>query len=118
MNLIECATLGIVVGMLCILAFIRIIQGMLIQIRETGPLLSWQPDSPAMRRWQRGNSILFGTIASAGCFVIACHLLYAAWWSFANQVNLGRLYLCAAILNLVMSLGSGFVAWRAFRQRD
>lgn len=114
--MINCLVVSVLAGLLTLLALVRIVQGVLLQRRETGTLWSWFPDTPATRRWQHVNNVLFGSIGCVVSFVVACHLAYAAWWGERNGMTGWRVCLYGVPLFLGASVFIGIAVWRSTRR--
>lgn len=112
----ECLLLAAAAGVTSLLALVRIVQGAVLQYRETGTLLTRYPDTPAMRRWHHVNNVLLGSISCVVSFVVACHLAYAAWWGERNGMNGWRVCLYGVPLFLGASVFIGIAVWRSTRR--
>jgi sterol desaturase/sphingolipid hydroxylase (fatty acid hydroxylase superfamily) len=113
----DCLLFTVVVGVVSLVAFLRVFQGVILQYRETGSLLTRYPDTPAMRHWHHVNNVLFGSICLAVGLAGTIYFLYAAWWGSRNGVEGWHMYLWTLPVPIFMILFGVLGAWRSLPQR-
>lgn len=106
------------VALVALLAFVRIVQQLILIHRETGSLFTWKPDTPALRRFQRVNNLLFGSIQFIIALSGACAAVWVSWFCFQNgNARVGKLtiFLGLPIMLIVMFTGA-YTVWKSFHQ--